>query len=68
LRSCGFGHHSSSSAADVFAPATVERKNRSCVTGLFLGGVPLSVPYSLDLVNPPRFNEADRSTTLMGFV
>jgi len=26
LRSCGFWHHSSSSAADVFAPATVERK------------------------------------------
>jgi hypothetical protein len=25
-RSCGFGRHSSSSAAELFAPATVERK------------------------------------------
>jgi hypothetical protein len=38
-----------------FAPATVERKIRSCVTGLFLGGVPLSVPSGFDLVDRSRF-------------
>jgi len=34
--------HSSSQAADVVTLATVDR-TRSCVTGLFLGGVPLSM-------------------------
>jgi hypothetical protein len=32
---------------------TVDRGNRSCVTGLFLGGVPLSAPYGFGLADPP---------------
>ena len=35
-----------------FALATVDR-NRSCVTGLILGGVPLSIPSGVGLVDPP---------------
>jgi hypothetical protein len=52
-----------------FAPATVDR-TRSCASGLFLGGVPLSVPYGLDLVDWPRASAeaTDRPTTLMGLV
>jgi hypothetical protein len=34
-----------------FALTTVDR-NRSCVTGLFLGGVPLSIPHGIGLVGP----------------
>jgi len=53
-----------------FAPATVDR-NQSCVTGLILGGVPLSVPDGFGLVDPsvvPSVNEGrPASTTLMGF-
>jgi len=51
MRSCGFSATPVRRRLSSFAPATVERKNRSCVTGLFLGGVPLSVPCSLDLVD-----------------
>jgi hypothetical protein len=36
-----------------FAPATVDR-NQSCVTGLILGGVPLSAPYGFGLVDSVR--------------
>jgi hypothetical protein len=39
---CG---HSSSQAADVFAPATVVGDFRSCAIGLILDDVPLSVPH-----------------------
>jgi len=53
-----------------FALATVDR-TRSCVTGLILGGVPLSAPYDFGLVDSPvlfSVNEGPgRSTTLMGF-
>jgi hypothetical protein len=50
LRSCGFGRHSSSSAAELCRAGDRGTERRSCVTGLFLGGVPLSVPCGLDLV------------------
>jgi len=48
---------------------TVDRGFRSCVTGLILGGVPLSAPDSFGLADQSgaSVNEADRSTTLLGF-
>jgi hypothetical protein len=54
LRSCGVGRHSSSPAADVVRACDRGWGHRSCVTGLFLGGVPLSAPHSFGLTDHSR--------------
>lgn len=53
-----------------FAPATVDGGFRSCVTGLFLGDVPLSAPDGFGLADSlnASVKEANGSTTLLGFV
>jgi hypothetical protein len=56
-----FWRHSSSHTADVIRVCDRGSGHRSCVTGLFLGGVPLSAPHGFGLVNHSRasVNEAE---------
>jgi len=54
FRSCGVGATPLRRWLTSFASATVDRGIRSCVTGLILGGVPLSAPYGFGLAGHSR--------------